>query len=522
MSDFGGTGISSPRPLGRQRTQPHREQAFISTPDPALRSTRDRRARRTRRARPSETAASTDYASTNYDNNNTPIGIPRGVSPLPPAPENLHDLDSDAFNVDPNMPYLASASRAGGASQPYIDGSRPPQTYSPPEQVQHDERRFVGGFFTGLKRAVKVAYESQKRGQSQRQRHRTMSTSTGASRVVDPGFKPTLAPPPPGSYYQGSPPPPPPPPQSQSGPSQAKYYHDDTPKIPPDDPELQRYAQDASVRGGYGYGYGSGHGHETEETGETTVVNHELLPPAPGVDLPMLFEPLPGSDYAKMDSPPGPPSGVSFRTYMSRIQQFLRAVNELPWVAEERVTVDYVPGQSRRRRREGSQGEGQGRRPILSWYNPNQQFTVDLLSGSSPDGRGYYSNAPPVPMQKGPGEEDPIPMQGMNPPFAYPNSNSNYPYPTQGTSSSYPRQGAGTSSYPVQDTGATSTSNYTRRVPVPQLDSPAPPPPIPKSPAVSSTPMLAPQIRYPPLYPNGYVPYQPTDLADRPVHGPQR
>ncbi|KAF9455938.1 hypothetical protein BDZ94DRAFT_500377 [Collybia nuda] len=96
---------------------------------------------------------------------------------------------------------------------------------------------------------------------------------------------------------------------------------------------------------------------------------------------PVYVEPQPGSDYAKMDSPRQ--SSASFGSYMSRIQKFFHDINELPWVAD-RVTVDYFPGQNRRRERPVPT-----RRPrhVTSWYNAHPEPPSppsDLFSASPP------------------------------------------------------------------------------------------------------------------------------------------
>jgi len=131
--------------------------------------------------------------------------------------------------------------------------------------------------------------------------------------------------------------------------------------------------------------------HESLETAEaeTTAFDHDIY------YSPVLAEPQPASDYAKMDSPTPPASDVSFNSYVARFQRFIRDLNDLPWVAD-RVTVDYIPGQSKRRARPRPT-----HRPIMSWYNEHarrQHLSVDLLSSGSPSSP-YSTSLAPVPVQ---------------------------------------------------------------------------------------------------------------------------
>ncbi|KAJ7594067.1 hypothetical protein C8J56DRAFT_925926 [Mycena floridula] len=124
---------------------------------------------------------------------------------------------------------------------------------------------------------------------------------------------------------------------------------------------------------------------ETAELAGTTAVDHE-----PYIEV----EPAPASDYAKMDSPTPPSSDVS---YLSRIHRFFRDLGDLPWVSPDRVTADYVPGQSKKRR------PRQIERPAVSWYDGDprhQNLSINLLSSGSPTTIQYYpSPAVAVPVQ---------------------------------------------------------------------------------------------------------------------------
>lgn len=208
--------------------------------------------------------------------------------------------------------------------------------------ARSNSKRFVGGFAAVVKRAMR------QQGSDQIQQHpedgRLFDRAPSAGR----------------SYPN---PPPPPGPASHLGSMQA-------------DPMAADSSPVAS----------SSHtAHESIETGthddETTAVEHEVLPVAQVMGSPVYLEPQPGSDYAKMDSPRL--SITSLASYVSRIHKFFRDLNELPWVAE-RVTVDYVPGESKGRRQAR---ERRAQRPT-SWYGniPNAlpgHHNVDLFSDTT-------------------------------------------------------------------------------------------------------------------------------------------
>lgn len=165
----------------------------------------------------------------------------------------------------------------------------------------------------------------------------------------------------------------------------------------------------------------------------TTAVDHQIPILNPGHYVtPVIAVPQLAPDYAKMGS--GSPSDSDAytdayadayanghtssnqypNTYMSRFARFLRHLNDLPWVAESRVTVDYYPGQQSKRRGARSRSRTAGGRPILSWYNRHTFLGKrNTTIGSLVD---LDLNASPVPTQKP--EPTPLMVQ-MN----------HYPYP---------------------------------------------------------------------------------------------
>jgi hypothetical protein len=123
---------------------------------------------------------------------------------------------------------------------------------------------------------------------------------------------------------------------------------------------------------------------------DPTVVRYEPLPDPLPMGSPVYVDPQPGSDYARMDSPSPPPSTASLGSYISRVRKFFQDINELPWVASERVTIDYYPslGQRASRRRSANVRSPlpHPHRPVVSWYDKSRQpyqERDDLFSSSS-------------------------------------------------------------------------------------------------------------------------------------------
>lgn len=262
----------------------------------------------------------------------------------PAPPENLRAVDTASFNVDPDVTYLASQTAA--------DPGRPADDVG----ASGSGKDFVGGFVVGLKRVF--GYRGDSRQNLGHPEEGVVDQNTGYSR------------------------------------SPQTPFHIDPPQSQPQ-PELVHYASPPPVSETI-------HGtHEAGDFDERTVVNHDVLPSPPPIGSPVYIEPKPASDYAKMDTPTPTISEASFGKYMTRVQKFFHEINELPWVADHRVTIDYYPGQSRRRR---ARPRPQ-RPPIVSWYDrgSSNQRPLDLTASSGPSspsiqpgGVSYASYAHPA------------------------------------------------------------------------------------------------------------------------------
>lgn len=208
--------------------------------------------------------------------------------------QTLHTPTNDAFTVDPNSPYLESQAQNRG----------------PPSPTTASGKRFVGGF--KIPALIKRALANQEK----RPAEVPLPTPTTGYSSADNS-----------QHYSN--------PMMHGGSAHAEHT---------------RYAY-VSPPSSSDTAYDTHEHHGTDEgyDGSTTAADHQLFSTAPIYHSPVYVEPQPGPDYAKMESQVPSSSVKSFSSYISAVQKFFHDINELPWVAE-RVTADYVPGQSRRRR----------------------------------------------------------------------------------------------------------------------------------------------------------------------------
>ncbi|KAJ3889554.1 hypothetical protein GG344DRAFT_78668 [Lentinula edodes] len=251
--------------------------------------------------------------------------------------ENLHQ-DNSTFNLDPDAPILG----AGGESIQEAIRSEEQRN------EMRKEKNFVGGFVVGLKRVLKPTWNDN------RQQSDPEAAYTGTPYGADNTYLPARGP----------------------ADIEEQHPHSESSRSPSSESQFSPSSETM-------------HGTQEFPDDGTTAIDHQSMPmpvPIPGHYVsPILVEPQLAPDYAKMGSSASSTSEGSLNSYVSRIAHFFQHINELPWVADSRVTVDYYPGQSPRRARSRPP-----HRKVLSWYNrhafpPGQNAEpLDLDAGSSP------------------------------------------------------------------------------------------------------------------------------------------
>ncbi|KAF8204389.1 hypothetical protein K438DRAFT_1819772 [Mycena galopus ATCC 62051] len=378
-------------------------------------------------------------------------GSPR--SPL--VPENLND-DRDTFNVDPTSGTL----EAGG------------ETYQPP--IAPAGRNIMGGFVGGLRKAWQqrnrvppepdVAFPEPAVVHEEETQYEPIPRGEPEIQYASPA--PYTPYDPPLSYGGRS--------EAAHSPAPVEYTpvaaDAEYPQSLESDPH-RRQESSSSVSE-------TVHATTQEHYEGTTAINHDMVL-SDQIGSPEFVEPQPASDYAKMDSPPR--SEASFGSYFTRVHRFLQTINDLPWIASDRVTVDYVPGKVRKPQGPTLRARP-ARKPAISWYNSNiPQGSVDLLSSGTPT--SHLADFPEA--------------KAMGTPSAYRATPSaryadvvyanNLPDSTR--SAGPPPMASATPAMASQ-----SMPQRPRRVPVPQVTDDL-------AAAAENDPF------YVPRYPNGYVPY---------------
>ena len=234
-------------------------------------------------------------------------------SPVPPPPANLFGGKPGAFNVDPGVPFLGTAgpSDAGDSDKGSINEFESP-------------KRTVGGFVTGLKKAVK---RSLRKSSKYQQEEFYPPLYPPPIMVRDSGYatsdrleEPIATQPPPLTTFSPSPPP--------------------TRNLP-----LARSNE---------YQTTNDHGHDPPSIDSLVSAVTALVGYGP--------------DYIKMDRPTPPQSDVSFNTYMVRFQNFVHELASLPWMANDRVTVDYYPSAAERVHKRFPH------RPFITWHSKDYNY----------------------------------------------------------------------------------------------------------------------------------------------------
>ena len=243
-------------------------------------------------------------------------------SPVPPPPANLFAGNPGAFNVDPGAPFLGTAgpSDAGDSDKGSINEF---QVESP--------KRTVGGFVTGLKKALTINRSQRKSSKYQQEEmYPPMMVRDSGYAPSDPLEEPFPNQPPPLTTFSPSPPP------IQDLPlATSSDYHQTTNEHGHDPPSLDSLASAVTALVGY------------------------------------------GPDYIKMDRPTPPQSDVSFNTYMARFQNFVHDLANLPWMANDRVTADYYPSAADRIHKRFPH------RPLITWHSKDYNYANYHLDSDS-------------------------------------------------------------------------------------------------------------------------------------------
>ncbi|KAJ6520323.1 hypothetical protein C8R45DRAFT_56994 [Mycena sanguinolenta] len=363
------------------------------------------------------------------------------------VPENLNN-DRDTFNVDPTSGTL----EAGG------------ETYQPP--IAPAGRNVMGGIVGGLRKAWQRNRAPREPGIAYPEPAVVHEEETQYEPV--PRAEPDMhytSPAPNNTSYDA--------PMSDGGRTAEHYTSLAADAEYRGSPESDlHYRQESSSSASE-----TVHATTQEHYEETTAVNHDMIF-SDQIGSPEFIEPRPASDYAKMDSPPR--SEASFASYLSRIHRFFQTINDLPWVAPDRVTADYIPGKGKQAQGGPTLRSRPARKPAISWYNSDiPPGFVDLLSSGTPS-----SHLAEFPQAK--------PM--ATPSARYTDVVYANNLPTPATTAGAP---------PMSSTAQGMVSQPTprpRRVPAPQV--------TPDLAAPADT-----NFFNSPRYPNGYVPYEQLSMA---------
>jgi hypothetical protein len=234
-------------------------------------------------------------------------------SPVPPPPANLFGGSPGAFNVDPGAPFLGTAGPSDAADS---DKGSITEFESP--------KRAVGAFVTGLKKALTVKRSQRKSSPKYQQQEETyppqMMVRDSGYATSDRLEEPLATQPPPLTTFSPSP------------------------------PSTQHLSLDPSNE----FQTTNQHGHDAPSIDSMVSAVSAIV----GF----------GPDYIKMERPTPPQSDVSFNTYMLRFQNFVHELTSLPWMSNDRVTVDYYPPAAERMHKRFP------RRPLITWRSKDYNY----------------------------------------------------------------------------------------------------------------------------------------------------
>jgi hypothetical protein len=257
-------------------------------------------------------------------------------SPVPPPPANLFGGNPDAFNVDPGVPFLATA---GPSDADNSDKGSITEFESP--------KRSVGGFVTGLKKALTI-----KGSRRRSSRYQQEEMYPPPMLIRDSGYATS----------------------DQLEPSLSNQQPPLTTLSPAPPPSSQDLPLGVASEPPFNY-YPATNVHQNDASTAASLAPPSLDSMASAVTALVGY----GPDYIKMDRPTPPQSDVSFNTYMARFQNFLHDLAALPWMASERVTVDYYPTANER------PNKPLPHRPLIIWRSDEYNHADYHLDSDSID-----------------------------------------------------------------------------------------------------------------------------------------
>lgn len=245
-------------------------------------------------------------------------------SPAPPPPANLYPSPSDTFNVDPGVPFLATAGSAGGSD-----------TEHESESGSSGRKAFAGGFVTGIRDTVRRSIRRRRRNTLKEpayflEQEEFRDSGYGSSNATAPVPSPVRHPSSTEAQTSHE--------QPIQKPAAVQYY---APYQKPNDPNFaapdhfRNYFDPTDLQRRVSLFSGT-------VTAETASIKY-------------------GSDYAKMEVPLD--TKDSLGAYIKRTRNFINQIASLPFSSRTRVTYDYYPERDLR--------DDPRRRPYVEWNRPN-------------------------------------------------------------------------------------------------------------------------------------------------------
>lgn len=245
-------------------------------------------------------------------------------SPVPPPPANLYPDSPDAFNVDPGVPFLATAGTSDVA-----DSEDESEAHSP------RRKRFVGGFVTGIRDTVRRSLRRPRRSSLKQpafpfEQQEIRDSGYASSSVTAPAPSPARHPSSTEAQISHE--------QGVRPPTYAQSY------TTPHHPTYSRFATDDNYRKDFDA--------VAELQGRMSLFSGTVS----AETAPIQY----GSDYAKMEAPLDTEDSLS--AYIKRTTHFVRQISALPFSSRTRVTYDHYPEQDLR--------DDPRRRPFIEWHRP--------------------------------------------------------------------------------------------------------------------------------------------------------